>query len=286
MTVESVPKAPPVFRSLLKDLFDSVLETEYMTIEAGRSLFTLDHKLTLARAVDALVGKETDPEQLRRRERDEATIELLKRQKEQGFPTLHGMAAIAVWSELEAFIDDIGAHFLSLNESSWAGERIQKLRLPVAEFVAMTSLERAEWCVRQLFGDAVHDRRVGIGRFESLLDAIGLRRCEVMTPVPQILVELHAVRNLLAHRRGKLDKRFIEAIGREDLEVGGRWRPSVTDVRRYATAVLSYAANVGMRVNLHYGADASDEERVVNTSAQVLALFIQTEHADPACADS
>lgn len=278
MTSEATPKVPPVFRLLLKDLADSVLETEYMTIEAARSLFALDHKLTLSKAVDALVGMENDPETVRRRERDKATIDLLERQKEQGFPTLHGMASIAIWSELEAYVDDIAANFLSLNDRSWSGERIAKLRLPVADFVSMTVLDRAEWCVRQLFGDAVHDRRIGIGRFESLLDAIGLLRSPVAAPVPHILAELHAVRNLLAHRRGRIDKRFLEALGRSDLEVGGRWLPNLNEVRRYAAAVISYAASVSMRINLHYGADVSKQEHVLKASEDVLALFLRAEH--------
>jgi uncharacterized protein YutE (UPF0331/DUF86 family) len=50
---------------------------------------------------------------------------------------------------------------------------------------------------------------LGCGRFESLLDTIGLGG-SVEETVKRLFLELSQVRNIVVHKAGKADKRIVE----------------------------------------------------------------------------
>jgi hypothetical protein len=75
------------------------------------------------------------------------------------------------------------------------------------------------------------------------------------------LLELSAVRNCLAHRRGIVDARFREACGTTKLQIGEPILLTSEPANRYRFAVLHPAATVLERIKARY---APEEEVEIN----------------------
>lgn len=104
-------KVPRSLNALLDGLVNSIQDNHVLVGIAADELSRLDRTIELKKAVAAFQkekGKRPDYGDIRRLSK---ALPLVRAQLRKGFPFLHGMAAIAVWSELEAYIEDIAARY-------------------------------------------------------------------------------------------------------------------------------------------------------------------------------
>lgn len=66
------------------------------------------------------------------------------------------------------------------------------------------------------------------------------------------LIELEYVRNVLLHRRGIADSRFIEGCPWTTVKIGTIITPDEADVEKYTTAVLNYAELLLGRIKRYF----------------------------------
>jgi hypothetical protein len=79
----------------------------------------------------------------------------------------------------------------------------------------------------------------GVGRFESLLKPFNLKP-KITDEVRRELNDILAVRNLLVHRAGKIDRRFIELCPWLNRELGETIEVSRDDLTRDISSTSEY----------------------------------------------
>lgn len=181
-------------------------------------------------------------------ERANTIAAIAEREHASGFATLFHFATVFTWGALETAIRDIVVNWLFHVPESRQHEKIRRLRIPFSEYEALDPKDRIRYLVGLLENDLGANLKPGVGRFESLLNEVGLGG-SVGEDLRRDLLEMGAVRNVLVHRLGVIDDRFVGLCPWYGVSVGER--VSVTrDVYygKYRKAVFQYAASVARRV--------------------------------------
>jgi hypothetical protein len=162
---------------------------------------------------------------------------------ENGFPLLVSHSIIVLWASLESsipeFVKRVLVHYPSLsNEGVFNKLRVSPLvalmgtREDVSSFI-LDELERSSH-VKSKWGPA---------RFDAMLESVSVVP-NVSSKCRRDLIELSQIRNLIAHKRGIVDAKFLTACPWLSAEIGTPVSASVEDYGRYRSAVLSYAAEL------------------------------------------
>ncbi|MCI0615105.1 hypothetical protein L0244_19105 [bacterium] len=106
--------------------------------------------------------------------------------------------------------------------------------------------ERNEYILDLLHKELGTKLKVGVGRFESLLHAIGLGG-GVHDLVRDSLFELAQVRNALIHRGGFADRKLIENCPWLNLNIGDPIRLTMEQFQRYSLSATWYMVEILMR---------------------------------------
>ena len=158
-----------------------------------------------------------------------------------GFSYLHGLAAIRGGSILEVAVDDLAVLVLRDRESWAKSQIIGKLKGPLVEFAAASVEAQAEFLAEELKSNTQAALKPGVGRFETLLNPIGLGG-PVHDEVRKVLLELAEVRNLVAHRGGMIDRYFAEHCPWFGQTVGERLLISARQLGIYMQAARAVPA--------------------------------------------
>ncbi|WP_433618752.1 hypothetical protein [Paenibacillus cellulositrophicus] len=129
-------------------------------------------------------------------------------QQSNGFSYLYTVAIIRLWSILEASIDDLVIDIL-LNQRFKTDEHIKKVKGNLYEFVNLSELDRAEFILESLKTDIKARQKLGIGRFESLLETVGYEG-GIPDIVRKNILEFSQIRNAIMHKNGKVDSRLLK----------------------------------------------------------------------------
>jgi hypothetical protein len=163
----------------------------------------------------------------------------------------HGLVALC--STLEALVKDTLTDWLTHIPSAWQSEAFGKLKIPftVKEWTAKDSAARAHWAMQQLW-KATSDTNTNLqARFEGLFLAVDIPKVEepmsealrdAFRPeeVPNRLIELWAMRNVIVHRLGVVDTKFLETCPDLGFAVGDRLDITFDVYSRYSMAVHLY----------------------------------------------
>lgn len=127
-----------------------------------------------------------------------------------GFPLLHAHSLLGLWSALEALMEDVAVAWFTDKPETLQRPDFSKIRVPIVEFRSLSIEDQMSYLISEMQRDLKSDLRLGVGRFERLLDAIGMGGS---TPkeVGKAIYEAQQVRNVIAHRGGIADKKLVEA---------------------------------------------------------------------------
>ncbi len=131
-------------------------------------------------------------------------------------------------------------------------EAIQKLKVSLGEYEAMDSDERCLYIIDRLQQEMESRNRRGIDRFELLFAAFGFET-SLDERLKRDLLELYFVRNLLVHRRGIADRKFIQSCPWLRLSVGEQITITSAAYKKYTHAVLAYVIELIVRVGARIG---------------------------------
>lgn len=187
---------------------------------------------------------------------------------EDDVPYIHGFATIRLASILETMVSDVCLQLLMDDASVLAGEQIRKLRGPIADFLRASEFERGEYLLELLSQETKAKLRPGAGRFEPLLQAVGLGG-EVTPDGARLLVELTEVRNVLVHRRGLADKRLVDRCPWLNLQAGEATKVTGWMFARYMSAAKYYTIEIWYRWAVKHG-DPALAEHVATFRSTVL----------------
>jgi hypothetical protein len=194
----------------------------------------------------------------------------LRDQKTHGYPILWNHAVSTFWNQLEAFVEDFAGMIID-HDPDVVRASTSTLLQDVHTKLMKKPPPSDEWASRAVH--LIKQRTASQGlqsqgarRFEEVLDILGLARAESEVP-PQMderLGELSAIRNVLAHRRGRIDARFIRDVARVQGQVslGDEVRLNFVAATVYGMTAVSYGAIVLRRYCRRCKASAEHLEQV------------------------
>lgn len=161
-------------------------------------------------------------------------------------PYLKSLTTIRLVAIMEVVVQD--AVVLSLESVSKVLDRdeVRRIKGPVIELASASPYERAEFIANALALEMKTPMRSGVGKFEALLKPVGLDGA-VDDLARTALFELLNVRNVLAHRGGRVDVRFTRNCPWLTQTVGTELRITPEMTERYKNAVVYYLIELLIR---------------------------------------
>ncbi|MFD9119962.1 hypothetical protein [Streptomyces bottropensis] len=148
-------------------------------------------------------------------------VAIAQSQIDSGFRLLHGHALMGSWGALESLIEDAVEAWMAFKPEVLLHQSFAKIKIPLAEFLGLSDEQRVRLLVSEVQRDLKLDLRSGVTKFEKLLDSVELGG-PVDPRLRDALFETQNVRNVLAHRAGIADQRFVDACPSYGLAVGDR----------------------------------------------------------------
>lgn len=240
-------KSEPVSRAM-----DQLIEQRDVVRLAEEGIAIITRMPGIMRGVARTTGRET---LLQGADDLEAgTIPLAKGEMDRDFYNLRSLAIIGTWSILENLVKDLVTAWIKHDRSVFKRDAFKKVSIPLPEYMSTSPAERAS-----LIADLVEQRlssslRVGVGRFNSLLDAIGLHAA-LSNENEKSLLEMQQVRNVIAHRGGMIDRRLKAACPWVKQKIGQKVSISSDDYSRYWRAVHEFVLQILYSIGDSEGTD-------------------------------
>jgi len=166
-----------------------------------------------------------------------------------GFQKLKAQTLIGLWTGLEIMIEDLFVAWM-LDYPNHLNDKIfQKINIPLAEFCTLDEESR----IRKLYESFIKDlsKPIGIGRFESVLKALGLSETDTEPNVSKSIYELNLLRNLFAHQGGRVDRKFKNTELGQEWEIGGIYYIHDIPFRGYCGNTIKYVETILERIENH-----------------------------------
>jgi len=200
-----------------------------------------------------------------------STAESASREHKGGYSYVYGLGTIKLWALAEAAIDDIVANRLSTPEKCPEQDFLRGLKLPYAVLSEHDPEAKGRIllsCIKEKYRtrqrpDATPDR--GIGRFESLLGVVGLSG-NIPNHIGRAFAEVCAVRNILVHRRGRVDHEFLVTYPFTPLALGDEFPINALRFDAYWRALMWYGLELETRMHAALGLPL--QERVPDLQAK------------------
>jgi uncharacterized protein YutE (UPF0331/DUF86 family) len=192
-----------------------------------------------------------------------------REQESKGFTYLYALASIKLWSILEAMVDDLALDGVQHPDRCGDPKLLTSLKGPLLEFLKSSDDERAEFLVGQLKQTLRASTHKGIGRFETILSAVGLDG-GVPEEVRRAILELAEVRNVIVHRRGIADGRFVSSCPWYGVGPGEELLVTDKHYRAYELGILLYSLEIDLRLRHRDSFHPEMSSKVVELKGELL----------------
>jgi hypothetical protein len=158
------------------------------------------------------------------------------------FNTLNGHILMAAWGGFESFVDDFCRAALMMDKTLLATDHFKSVKVSPS-IMLLGDEERAESILREAFNKDGADLKIGVGKFEAQLKFIALSdsvRRGATDELKERIFYAQQFRNLLAHKAGFADKRFIERCPALPYSAGDKVAISSEKLRRFLSALVVY----------------------------------------------
>jgi hypothetical protein len=185
-------------------------------------------------------------------------------QKKNGFSYLYILSIIRLWSILEASVDDLIINIL-ISQKMKTQEHLFKIKGGLLEFVSLNHYERAEYILEALKSDIKANLKIGVGRFETLLETVGFNG-SVPNVIRRNILELSQIRNAIIHKNGKVDSRLLKSCPWMDWKINEEIVLSVRDFTKYQFTCYWYF----LELSLRYETEQSNLNEVIDLQKDLL----------------
>ncbi|MCC6574376.1 MAG: hypothetical protein IT462_11355 [Planctomycetes bacterium] len=244
-------KVPPNLRwplELLERATDTLLDNRNATLLAivGRGV-VVKNKEARATIMNSLkVGDDSF------RDRAQKRTDMWLKEEKQFEAHLFGHSAITLWSVLETYVGDFIVQWIRMKPDVLQNDHARKLKISLADYIAMTADERLEAIVEDIFETDAVKRQRGIDKLEVALTFVRLGG-DLDKEMKSTLWLLHQVRNIWAHNSGIADKKFAKDVGSMfKCEVGEVVCFGQADWVRATKAILDYILTIVKRIAGHF----------------------------------
>jgi len=220
----------------------------------------------------ALVFKEPDPYPTPERyehARQQALVleSFAKDERTAGFSYLFDLVVVKLWSILETWSDDLLVEQLRAPAKCKDKHLIMSLKGPLLDFANAGPDEQAELLATELKVAVKAPLKLGVSRFEAIFEPLGL---DGLVPdiVRKTIFELSQARNVIVHRAGIADSRFVEACPWLDVSLGQPLRLSPMHFHCYALGARWYVVELNRRIEIRD--QTTPRQKVLDTLAKLL----------------
>jgi len=142
-------------------------------------------------------------------EKARVEAELADSEAKKGFPVLHAQAVVTLWSYLEALARSFATEWLRNRPDAIQNPVVSRLKAKIGEYEMLSAQERPSYIFDLLEQELGTNLRSGINRVETLLAPFGLSG-DVPDDIQRDIFEMGQIRNVLVHRGGIADRRFVD----------------------------------------------------------------------------
>jgi hypothetical protein len=171
---------------------------------------------------------------------------------ESEFAVLHNNALMGLWGALEACVDDIAINWLAETSGACAETATRTLKVPLGDYLALNDDARWPWLLDQIKRSQSSSLKAGVGQFESVLDAVGLGG-PVDSDLRTAIFYAKAMRNVIAHKGGRIDAKFVEACPHLPVTEGAQLHMSHGQFMAALAAMIVYVQVVNERARVVTG---------------------------------
>jgi hypothetical protein len=157
------------------------------------------------------------------------------------FPLLHSAATVLLWGALEAAFRDFIARWLGAYPVARQCPELKKVRVCIAEYESLQGDDRMRYVTGILEKELAASLRPGVGRFDCILKIFDIHP-EIDEDTRRDLHELAAIRNVIVHRAGLADERFVALCPWLQFSVGQKVEVGAESFQRFVAAASNYAA--------------------------------------------
>lgn len=190
--------------------------------------------------------------------------DLAAREVASDMPLIHSSAAVLIWGALEAAFRDFLVRWLATYPSARLVPEFSNIRVRLTEYESFSGEDKMRYLVGILERELAAALKPGVGRFECLLKPFGIHP-NITPEQRRDISELAAVRNVIVHRAGIADTRFLElcpwlnqkletpvVVGRETflryVDATSKYAASLIESARSASQSFSETASVAQPV--------------------------------------
>ena len=185
-----------------------------------------------------------------------------EREIESGFPMMNAQSVVTLWSLLESFVGSFLVGWMENEPGALQADAIKNLSIRIGEYEALSPEEKCPFILDRLELDR-RSRLPGISRFEAMLEIFGLNG-PVDPELRKTLLHLWAVRNLIVHQRGKVDKIFFEQCPWLGVNVGDDVRISDAELAKFTFACGKYVMSIIPRLQDHFGVPRTHGDTILS----------------------
>jgi hypothetical protein len=248
------PKIPPWATEHFELVVNGLEDIGQLVRISERGVSVLRGMPRIVKVLAEVKGEPTDEDSRRRLEIAEKDAARAQTEVDSDFPLLHGLALVAMWSALEHFVKGLVASWILHRKDALEAPVMQRLKVKLGEYVQLSRPEQSRYLVGLLEQELAGPLKRGVGRFETLLDPFSLGGA-VPDDCAKAIFELQQVRNVIAHRNGRADKRFRKECPWFKVKLNKPVKISGEILSRYEGAAMQYALTIFYRVGDLYGHD-------------------------------
>jgi hypothetical protein len=164
-----------------------------------------------------------------------------------GFTFLFGLGVIKLWSLAETTVDSIVASRL-VDPCCWGDhDQLKILEGPLVDFARLSPSEQASFLAHSLREAVKAKFQKGVGRFEAVLNPVGLGG-SIDKDVKRLILELQQVRHICVHNAGCADGQFLKECPWIDLQPGNKVLLTEDRFYSYALALKWYLVEIAQRM--------------------------------------
>jgi hypothetical protein len=258
--VTNTRKLPEWITDHFKESLDSHELLMQITEISSRGIGVLRGMPTIVKVLADVEGNSDHPDSVKKFERAQREAALASTEVDKDFPVLHGLAVVGLWSWMEHFVKGFVALWLTHRRDALEVTAVQKLRVKLGEYLQLQKAEQAQFLVELLEQELASPLKRGATRFESLLQPFGLS-FQLPGGCAQTLFELQQVRNVIAHRNGRTDRRLRSDCPWLKLKINQPILISRNMLQAYSGAAAEFLLSFLYRVGDIYNVDLRPTKR-------------------------
>jgi len=177
------------------------------------------------------------------KETEEIELKITK-EVESGLPKLNSHVLVNIWSAFETCFNEYCVLSIVSNPSLAASESMKKIRIPAAYLYQSDPTATASAVLEEVVRSTGASMKGGLGRFTCVLEHLGIN-VALEPEIRKDFIIASKLRNVIVHRFGIADARFVTECPDVDVEIGqkvlvtrDRLDKTSWDFRRFAVKIL------------------------------------------------